>query len=260
MTIFDRLLAIILSYSSSKKNLFHVMPRTIRLLYCICGVALIASSSGFAPSTCTLTNRSGLKRLHKVSLGESTGESNDTGITVERILESLPSTDTIAANLSEGKLGERGEQYVIAQFGLLLFITIGNVPFIGDAFSTLLGPTLLLTGLFAVYKSAADLQDNLSPWPVPTSPTSGRGSLINSGIYSYVRHPMYTGVLLGMVGLSIVTDSVVRLLLTCALYYVLDVKSEYEETKLVEIYGEEYESYKQEVEGKFFPADWKNVF
>jgi protein-S-isoprenylcysteine O-methyltransferase Ste14 len=62
---------------------------------------------------------------------------------------------------------------------------------------------------------------------------------------------------MGMAGLSIITDSVARLLLTCALYYVLDVKSEYEEEKLKEIYGSDYEIYKQEVSGKFFPADLK---
>ena len=28
----------------------------------------------------------------------------------------------------KGKFGERGEQYVIAQFGLLLLIAIGSVP------------------------------------------------------------------------------------------------------------------------------------
>ena len=193
-------------------------------------------------------------------MGEGASESSDSRITAaERILESLPSYDTVAANLSEGEMGERGEQYVIAQFGLLLFIAVGNVPFVGDAVTTVLGPTLLFTGLCAVYKSAADLRDNLSPWPVPTS--SGRGSLVNRGIYSYVRHPMYAGVLSGMVGLSLVTDSTIRLLLTCALYYVLEVKSEYEEMKLVDVYREEYESYRREVRGKFLPADgWKNVF
>ena len=179
---------------------------------------------------------------------------------VDDLVGSLPSPDTIMDNVFEGNLGERGEQYVIAQFSLLLFIAIGNVPFIGDSIIPLIGPTLVLGGLFVVYKSAADLKNNLSPWPVPTDPNSGRGSLVKDGIYSYVRHPMYTGVLLGMAGLSIVTDSVVRMLLTCALYYVLDIKSEFEEEKLNEIYGSDYVEYKEEVDGKFFPRSWKTVF
>ena len=71
---------------------------------------------------------------------------------------------------------------------------------------------------------------------------------------------MYAGVLSGMVGLSIVTEDVVRMVLTWLLYFVLDAKSGYEEVKLVEVYGEEYEGYREEVRGKFFPEDWKTVF
>lgn len=150
---------------------------------------------------------------------------------------------------SKGSVGERGENYVIAQFSLFLFIAIGTVPFIGDALVDLLGPSLILAGLYLVYRSAADLGDNLSPWPVPPK----KGGLVDGGIYSYIRHPMYSGALLGMTGLSLITDSVTRLLLTIALYFVLDAKSEFEESKLIEIYGSSYEDYRSEVKEKFFP-------
>jgi protein-S-isoprenylcysteine O-methyltransferase Ste14 len=184
--------------------------------------------------------------------------SNGDGI--GKILESFPSTDVVRENIMDGKFGERGEQYVIAQFSLFLFIAIGNIPFIGDTITAFLAPLLILSGLLAVYKSAADLKDNLSPWPVPTDTESGRGSLVNTGIYAFVRHPMYTGVLLGMAGLSIITDSVARMILTCALYYVLDIKSDYEEEKLGEVYGDEYEKYKHDVQDKFFPAGLRSLW
>ncbi len=175
-------------------------------------------------------------------------------------LSTLPSAETIQENVLGGEFGKRGEQYVIAQFSLFLFIAIGNVPFIGDIVTPILGPALILIGLIAVYKASADLDGNLSPWPVPIKSATGKGSLINTGIYSYVRHPMYTGVLFGMSGLSVLTDSVIRMLLTVALYFVLDLKSEYEETKLIEAYGEEYEIYREEVKGKFFPANFASIF
>ena len=123
-----------------------------------------------------------------------------------------------------------------------------------------LGPSLILAGLFSVYRSAADLKNNLSPWPVPADPNSGRGSLIDEGIYSYIRHPMYSGVLFGMIGLSLITDSVMRLLLTGALYFVLDAKSDYEETKLIQTYGVSYEDYQRKVQGKFLPPSINNIF
>jgi protein-S-isoprenylcysteine O-methyltransferase Ste14 len=214
------------------------------------GVVVIPSCAAFAPTTARVCKYVAQPKLSNILHVQ---KENTDGI--DKILESLPSADTIRDNIMNGKFGERGEQYVIAQFSLFLFIAIGNVPFIGDTITTFLAPLLIISGLFAVYKSAADLRDNLSPWPVPTDPESGRGSLVNTGIYAYVRHPMYTGVLLGMAGLSIITDSVARMVLTCALYYVLDVKSDYEEEKLGEIYGEEYRKYQQDVKGKFFPAD-----
>ena len=160
---------------------------------------------------------------------------------------------------SKGKVGERGEAYVIAQFSLFLFVAIGDVPFFGDTFFSILGPSLIIVGLYLVYKSAADLGKNLSPWPVPAQ-SSERGSLINGGIYTKIRHPMYSGVLCGMVGLSIITDSAVRLLLTIALYFVLDAKSDFEETKLAEAYPGDYEEYQSNVQGKFLPPNITDLF
>ena len=159
--------------------------------------------------------------------------------------------------MSKGKAGERGEQYVIAQFSLFLFIAIGGLPIVGDALFSVLGPTLILSGLFLVYRSAVDLDNNLSPWPVPTQ--SGRGSLVDGGIYSYLRHPMYSGSLLGMAGLGLITDSVTRLFLTVLLYFVLDAKSDYEETKLIEKFGSDYEEYKMRVQGKFCPPNMNSI-
>ena len=170
---------------------------------------------------------------------------------------SLPTTDVIKENVMGGKIGERGEFCVIAQFGLLLFIALGDVaPFVQSLSVSFVGPILMLTGLILVYKAATDLGDNISPWPVLTDPTSGRGSLTDAGIYANIRHPMYSGLIAGMVGFSLTTESVVRLVLTLALYLVLDAKSNYEEMKLLEAYGSQYEEYKKKVQDTFFPSDF----
>ena len=130
----------------------------------------------------------------------------------------------------------------------------GGIPFVGDGVISALGLLMILGGLLLVYKSASDLSNNLSPWPMPSS----KGYLINGGIYKSIRHPMYAGLLLGMTGLSLMTDSIVRLLLTTILYFVLDAKSDYEEEKLREAYPE-YEDYALIVQGKFLPQDVKKV-
>mmetsp|Transcript_37273 Transcript_37273/g.78607 ORF Transcript_37273/g.78607 Transcript_37273/m.78607 type:complete len:258 (+) Transcript_37273:207-980(+) len=197
---------------------------------------------------------------HAVLSAEKGGGGGGSDLNFDSFLSSLPSPEAVKENIMEGKMGERGELYVIAQFGLLLLIAIGSVPIIGDALEYLIGPSLIFIGLFLVYKGAADLQDNLSPWPIPADPKSGRGSLINQGIYSQIRHPMYTGLIVGMTGLSLVTDSVSRMLLTCLLYFVLDAKSEYEETELIRAYGASYKEYRREVPGKFLPSSINDLF
>lgn len=232
-----------------------VSVNLITLLVALLGVA---KTSAFLPphtQHISITRSIICTRHNHVEL---MAENKDGDIDVEPFLPSLPSPKDVKANILEGTVGERGEQYVIAQFSLFLFIAIGNVPLVGEALVSFLGPTLILAGLFLVYKSAADLENNLSPWPVPAE--SGRGSLISEGIYSYIRHPMYAGSLFGMTGLSLITDSVTRLLLTSLLYFVLDAKSDYEETKMIETYGTQYTDYQKKVQGKFLPPSMNSIF
>lgn len=88
------------------------------------------------------------------------------------------------------------------------------------------GPGLLLGGTVVVFKAFADLgSDSLSPFP---SPPKG-AALKMDGIYSQMRHPMYTGLLMVMAGLSIASNSADRLLLTGLLWYLLEVKADKEE-------------------------------
>merc|ERR1719491_2218759 len=115
----------------------------------------------------------------------------------------LPSPETIKENVLNGDFGARGEIFVVAQVVTLIFIAFGTVLFLP---ALVLGCLFIVLGLYVVYKSAADLNDNLSPWPVPVDP-NGKGSLIKEGIYGQVRHPMYGGLLLGMGGLSLATES-----------------------------------------------------
>lgn len=156
--------------------------------------------------------------------------------------------DKIMANIMDGDVGSRGEAYTVAQFFLLACIVVGGIPFVGDALMLLLGPGLLLTGAGVTVISLNDLGASLSPWPVPASGSS----LQTGGLYGELRHPTYAGLLAMAAGLSILSGSATRLLLTAILFYVLDVKSEYEEKALLETYPE-YATYQATVTSKFFP-------
>lgn len=176
---------------------------------------------------------------------------------VEKIRESIPdvssllaNADAIKDNLLSGQVGERGEAYVVAQFALIFLVIIGDIPFFGGLVNVLLGPVLMLGGLFVSMAGLTDLGASLSPWPV----VNERTEFTSGGVFGYVRHPIYAGLIIACVGLSVATGSVFRLLLTAALCYVLEVKSDYEEQDLMQVFPE-YCSYRDAVRGKFFPHD-----
>jgi protein-S-isoprenylcysteine O-methyltransferase Ste14 len=99
---------------------------------------------------------------------------------------------------------------------------------------------LLLSGLLVGVLSVVDLgSDSLSPFPKPSS----SGSLKTTGVYGQMRHPMYTALMTVMLGLSMISNSADRLLLTGLLYYLLEVKSDKEEAFLAEQYGSDYAAY-----------------
>jgi protein-S-isoprenylcysteine O-methyltransferase Ste14 len=71
-------------------------------------------------------------------------------------------------------------------------------------------------------------------------------------MYSYVRHPMYGGLLMASLGLSAITNNECRLALSFLLWFVLEQKVVLEERALGELYPGEYAEYKKRVK-KFLP-------
>ena len=160
----------------------------------------------------------------------------------DRAMKELPNFDAskVQENLQKGELGQRGEVYFVAQAVLMLAIVLGGIPVLGDPIRVVLSPVLLLAGAGIGVLSLVDLgSDSLTPFPKPAEGSS----LKTTGVYSQMRHPMYSALLCFSLGLAMVTDSVDRLLLTGLLWYLLEVKTEKEETYLVELFGAEYERY-----------------
>lgn len=70
--------------------------------------------------------------------------------------------------------------------------------------------------------------------------------MAKDGVYSYVRHPMYSGLLLTALGVSLLAKSPGRLGVTFLLYLVLESKMEKEEEELKKRF-DEYEEYANRV-------------
>ena len=167
----------------------------------------------------------------------------------------MDNADTIRANVFAGEFGQRGELYVVAQVVLGLGVLVGggdNIPILNTALTIILGPTLLLMGAAVLVLSIQELGAALSPWP--TTVVTDKNDLVTDGVlYGQVRHPIYAGLLACCVGLSLITDSATRLLLTAALWYALELKTEFEEEDLKTKFPVEYAKYQQTVPTKFVP-------
>ncbi len=70
--------------------------------------------------------------------------------------------------------------------------------------------------------------------------------LITSGLYKFLRHPMYSGSLLGIIGFAFVSQSIVISLISFILYFwIFKERLKYEESLLEEAFGEKYLKYKE---------------
>jgi protein-S-isoprenylcysteine O-methyltransferase Ste14 len=77
--------------------------------------------------------------------------------------------------------------------------------------------------------------------------TLNQESLVISGIYSKIRHPMYAGLILIMLGYFFFSGSLTAAIqLACLLVY-LPIGIYFEEKNLIELFGEEYKTYKSQV-------------
>ena len=213
-------------------------------------LSFLPSTAAFCSPSVRTTTRSNSQhqRIHHTIRMVDDDEKSMPDISMpdfSKITDSLASYDvgTVVSNLSSSneELGNRGEAYFVAQAALILFILIGGVPVIGEPLQSVLGPSLLLGGLAIAGLALVDLgADSLSPFPAPPQ----TATLKSSGIYGQMRHPMYTGLLTVMAGLSLWTNSADRLLLTALLWYLVEVKSDKEEEFLMKQFPGEYAKYK----------------
>jgi protein-S-isoprenylcysteine O-methyltransferase Ste14 len=79
--------------------------------------------------------------------------------------------------------------------------------------------------------------------------------LVDSGVYAWVRHPMYLGILLFCLAFMFVSFSLVSIGLWIAFFVFYDRMTKYEEKSLIEILGEQYTAYQKRV-SKCLPGVW----
>lgn len=142
-------------------------------------------------------------------------------------------------------MGQRGEIWVVIQAVLLVLLVVAPAvgpPWPGTAAIRVLGAACLAVGLPIVAWGALNLGRSLTPFPRPLP----EGRLVTRGVYRFVRHPIYFGVLLCALGYALMTTSVLRLALTIILFVFFDMKARREEVWLQARYPD-YAAYRTRV-------------
>jgi protein-S-isoprenylcysteine O-methyltransferase Ste14 len=145
-------------------------------------------------------------------------------------------------------LGPRGEGWVVAQFVLFAIIGIAGLrDLVGHGSVTQWGPAVSAIGIVAIViggglaaRGIWDLRAGLSPFPKPIADAP----LVSSGAYRLIRHPIYSGLVLGSIGWGLVTSSILVIGTAGLLFLLFAGKSRREEAWLAAIHPE-YRAYQQ---------------
>jgi protein-S-isoprenylcysteine O-methyltransferase Ste14/rhodanese-related sulfurtransferase len=137
----------------------------------------------------------------------------------------------------------------------LIFVTLIGAPlewFFFDrsasAVQLAIGAVLGLTGLFLGILSFLALGRNFRVYAAPRR----SGALIQTGVYKYVRHPMYSGVVLGLAGYVLCFGSYFFILTWAAVAVLYVLKGVKEEAILLEKFPE-YDEYRKRT-WRFIPC------
>ena len=130
--------------------------------------------------------------------------------------------------------------YVTIQFILLTIFFIPLIQYTFQSFLVIkyLGAFVSFLGFLIILIAILQLNKNLTPFPTPIK----NGELISTGLYKYIRHPIYTGIFLASIGIAFYTCSYWQLAIAIILLILFYFKSKYEESLLIRKY-KDYEAY-----------------
>ena len=112
----------------------------------------------------------------------------------------------------------------------------------GSPFSYSLGILIIIIAFIIMLVSIKDLGRNLSPFPRPIN----NSNLVTTGIYRFMRHPMYYSLIFISIGVFIIKLSIYYLFLTISLALIIKFKIALEEKYLMNKF-KNYLIYKNEV-------------
>jgi protein-S-isoprenylcysteine O-methyltransferase Ste14 len=141
-------------------------------------------------------------------------------------------------------LGPRGEGWVVIQGVLLVAEAAAGVA--GPAADGTVRLLLAIVGVIGIgiggllaVRGVVDLRESLTPFPHPRD----GASLVDTGSYSLVRHPIYGGIVIASLGWGLLTASIAAVVGAVVILGFFRLKSAREEAWLVARYPG-YEAYR----------------
>ena len=146
--------------------------------------------------------------------------------------------------------GAHGEWYVVAQIALMVLVFFGPQTWSGlpawtspfDQLGSIAGVVLLLGGGILLSAGIVRLGANLTAVPYPKE----QATLVETGPYAVVRHPMYSGGIILAFGWGLLVHGWLTVGYAIILLVFFDVKSRREEQWLSEKFSE-YAMYQKRV-------------
>lgn len=134
--------------------------------------------------------------------------------------------------------GQRGEWYVVIQFVLFALVAVGPTewrgwpawPFPGGQPAGILGAAMMVVGLAVAVWGGVMHGAGLQALPYPPE----GGTLLHTGPYRFVRHPIYSGAVFIAFGWAIWRHGWLTLVYAALLFLLFDAKARREERWLVE--------------------------
>lgn len=132
-------------------------------------------------------------------------------------------------------------------FALLLhfFVPITHVFNLSGVLYKTIGVAVFIFGFFISNYASKQFAENKTEI-IPTSPTNK--VLVTDGIYKYTRNPMYVGMITSLIGIAFIVGTLPMFVAVFAQFVVLNfLFIPFEEKKLSNIFGDQYNSYKLKV-------------
>jgi len=152
---------------------------------------------------------------------------------------------------------EKNGEHPFSDAGQLILLGIFLVIWVGDSFflhkSTFLSAYVpLYIRLIILGLTLAAAMSLFRSGHVVVSHEQRPNSVVATGAFRYLRHPLYLASILTYLGLTVSTASLFSLMLLLGIFFFHNYIASYEEKLLERKYGEEYRTYKMRT-GKWMP-------